>query len=184
MYCWHEKVIGKFGTAAVGLLEQISGRAAELSIYPTSDRVLLLAMRGLLLSEEKLGFHSLKHMGVDIETLNKQVLALIEAEQGKPQEVALRKQGKFLQNMTLSPLKKGHACNWNVNHVLVPLIDETTRQSERLRRPGIGDEHILMALIVLAPPPLAKLFEEHDITVDGVEQFLSTILPDSTPDDS
>ncbi len=184
MYCWHEKVVGKYGTDAVALLEQISGRAAELSIYPTLDRVLLLAMRGLLLGREGLGLLALKHMGVDIETLNKQVLALIEAEQVKPQEVALRKKGKFLRKMTLPPLEKGHACDWNVNHVLFPLIDETTRQSERLGRPGVGAEHILMALIVLAPPSLAELFEENDITVDGVERFLSTILPDSSPDDS
>jgi ATP-dependent Clp protease ATP-binding subunit ClpA len=154
------------------ILEQIPARASDRGLHVVDgSSVVVIALWSLLLWERKVGRVALDRMGVDSFDLARAVDRLLDGKAdehpvaydlGRPQ-VILLKSGE--------PYK-----DWGFDALLEPLLQRAEHEAMALGHAYVGTEHLLLAIIREASPPLSEMLLQRGVDHDRVREAVLSVL--------
>jgi acyl carrier protein len=122
------------------IVKLIPARIADRGLHAVdSSTIVRMALRSLLLWERTNGHLMLERLGVDPFDLARSVDRLIEeGPVGYPASSA----------------------DWDFDTLVEPLLRQAIHEAERLGRPLVSVEHLLLAIIFIADPALSSLLQD------------------------
>jgi hypothetical protein len=160
-----------FTTAAIHTVEQLWPRAADRSICTelTEQTVLMLALWSLLRWERKVGLVALERMGVETDSLARDVdraLAAACAEE--------RRRAGPPKLQTLPSGLRGFGVDFHTP--LAPLLAAAEHEALGFGHDWVGTEHLLLAVVRLADSRLGEVLERHRVTYEEVRRAVLDLL--------
>ena len=161
----YESFLGhRFTTPAAGVLSQVLERARERRLLLDEPLVAAVALWTLLRSEQKVAHHVLATAGVDLEELGRQVDRLLE-------------RGQRLPSCSGEPFDRDADDTGQTGTAALQSLAERSREeAARLERDYIGTEHLLLAIISMADPPLACLLSHFRISYVPIRETVIKVL--------
>ncbi len=160
-----------FTQCAIYIVEQLWPRAADrgISSEVTEQTVPTLALWSILRWEQKVGLVALERMGVKVDTLARDVGRALDAACGE-----IRRQNGPPQLQTLPSGERGIVLDFRAP--LAPLLDAAEREARGLGHSWVGSEHLLLAAVRNAGPPLREVLDQHRVRYGAVRQAVLDVL--------
>jgi hypothetical protein len=160
-----------FTTSAIHIVEQLGPRAADRSIHTelTEQTIPMLALWSVLRWERKVGLVALERVGVEIDSLARDVDRALEAA---CEEVRRRTGPPKLQT-----LPSGQRCMVVDSQApLAPLLVAAEHEALGFGHNWVGTEHLLLAVVRLADSRLREVLERHRVTYEEVRRAVLELL--------
>ena len=155
----------------IHVIEQVPVRlAARWPIGLDKSSLAMVALWSLLRWERKFWLVCLEELGVDMWALTCELDALLEARKGVPPG------DNFRDQAAKPPLA------WfrqRLDPFLNALLDRAAHQASAMGHGYLGSEHVLLAIVADADPPLVSLLERHKIEYQNVKDAIVAALPRS-----
>ncbi len=158
--------------SAQNILGQICSRANDRGLLVVEgSTIIALTLWSILLWERKVGRVALERSGVDRFELARGLdLFLDEKEQENP--VAFDQRRGIL---VLVKTRERYQ-SWDFDALLEPLLQQAEHEALDLGHDYVGSEHLVLAIIRMADPPLVALLQQHGISHEKVRESVFKIL--------
>jgi ATP-dependent Clp protease ATP-binding subunit ClpA len=160
-----------FTTSAIHIVEQLSPRAADRSMSTefTEQTVPMLALWSLLRWERKVGLVALERLGVEVDTLAREVDRALTAACAE-----IRRQVGPPKFQVLPSGQRAIVVDFNTP--LEPLLAAAEHEALGLGNNWVGSEHLLLAVIRFAGLRLRELLERQGVAYDSLRQSVLEVL--------
>jgi ATP-dependent Clp protease ATP-binding subunit ClpA len=158
--------------SAQRILKQIPDRASDRGLHVVDGPALvMLALWSLLLWERKVGRVALEAIGIDPFVLAReldQVLTEIALEHPVTYD---KEQGHLVLAKTREPYE-----HWDFDELLEPLLQQAEHEALELGHNYVGSEHLVLAVIRSAGPPLSTLLQRHGVNHSKTKRTILELL--------
>jgi len=160
-----------FTTSAIDIVEQLTSRAADRGMLSeaTEQTVPMLLLWSILRWERKVGLVALERMGVEVDTLARDVDRALSAACGEVRQHAVPPRRQVLPSGQIVVVA-------DFNAPVKPLLAAAEHEALGLGHRWVGSEHLLLAAVRLAGPQLRALLDRHNVAYDAVRQAILSVL--------
>lgn len=131
--------------------------------------MLMLALWSLLRWERKVGLVALEHIGPNVDSL--------AADVDRTLRSTCEEVRQQLGPLEIASLPSGERCVVIDDQTpLEALLAASEEESRGLGHSWVGSEHLLLAVIRLAEPPIKDVLDRHGVTYDGVRRTVVDLL--------
>ncbi len=158
--------------SAQRILKQIPHRAGDRGLHVVDgSSIVMLALWSLLLWERKVGRIALERTGVDPFELARGLDRLLTQKAEEHPVAYDQRQGMLVMARTGEPYRP-----WALGPLLEPLLQEAEHEALALGHNYVGSEHLVLAIVRLADPPLAALLQQQRVCHEAIKKAVVAVL--------